>query len=435
MLAAAKVSTRLAGRARIAGRGGGEQLNGAAMNVLFLSPNYPPEMQQFTRGLAEVGARVFGVGDTPREALPEHVARHLAGYLQVPAILDEDDVIRRVVDWLGPHRVDRVEGLWEVVALLAARLRERLGVPGMSVDTVSGFRDKVLMKERVGSAGLRVPQSQRVRASDEVRAFARRVGYPIVVKPIDGAGGADTWRIGSAEELERTLELVRHVPEASVEEWVTGQELTYETLCVDGRPVFESVSAYYPNVLEARQQEWISPIIFTFRNPGADEFAQGRKLGQDVIRALRMGSGFTHMEWFRKDGGEAVFGEVACRPPGANMVDLMNYANDVDLFREWARVVLDGRLGVELRRPWNAAIVFKRARGQGRISRIDGVDAFVAKYRPWIARLDLLPPGAPRRNWKQTFLADGNVVVRHPDPAACLQMAQEAAATIHLHAS
>ena len=88
------------------------------MDVLFLSPAYPPEMQQFTRGLTEVGARVWGVGDSHPRALPAAVRDRLAGYLHVPAILDEDDVIRRVDAWLAGRRPDRIEGLWEVVTLL-----------------------------------------------------------------------------------------------------------------------------------------------------------------------------------------------------------------------------------------------------------------------------------------------------------------------------
>ncbi|MEQ1506430.1 MAG: hypothetical protein ABMB14_29655 [Myxococcota bacterium] len=404
------------------------------MDVLFLSPAYPPEMVQFTRGLAEVGARVWGIGDAPFDALPESVRRNLTGYLQVPAILDEDDVIRRVSDWLGGRRPDRIEGLWEVVTTLAARLRERLGVPGMSVDAVYGFRDKVVMKQRVEAAGLRVPRTARVRTADEVRRFAAATGYPLVVKPVDGAGSANTHRIGGPAELEDVLGRIGGLPEASLEEFVTGDEYTFETLCVDGRVVFHSVSFYEPNVLDARRNEWISPIIFTVRDPDDPRIAVGPRMGLDVIRALGMGTGFTHMEWFHRPDGEAVFGEIACRPPGANMVDLMNYANDVDLFVEWARLVVHGRFEAPIHRPWNAAMVFKRARGHGRIRGVDGLDRFVARYRPYVARVDLLPIGAPRRNWEQTFLADGNLVIRHPDKAVCLGMAREAAATIHLYA-
>src|SRR5947208_2109501 len=131
------------------------------MRVVFLSPRYPPEMRQFTRGLAEVGAQVLGVGD----GTPDHeLARYLSAYLEVPSLLDENDVIARVERWLGGRKVDRILANWEPLVMVAARLRERLGVPGMSVDAVRGFRDKQLMKERVAAAGLRVPKAQRIKS-------------------------------------------------------------------------------------------------------------------------------------------------------------------------------------------------------------------------------------------------------------------------------
>lgn len=405
------------------------------MDVLFLSPAYPPEMQQFTRGLAEVGARVYGVGDTPVGSLPDAVKARLTDYLQVPAILDEDDVIRRVCAWLGSRRPDRIEGLWEVVTTLAARLREQLGVPGMSVDTVHGFRDKVVMKQRVAAAGVRVPRAIRAHSVADIRGFAEAVGFPLILKPVDGAGSADTWRVGSARELAGAVERVRHLDQISVEEFVTGQEYTFETLCHEGRILFTSVSLYLPNTLEARQAEWISPIILTLRDPDDPEVAAGLPMATDVIAALGMGSGFTHMEWFVRPDGTEVFGEIACRPPGANMVDLMNYANDVDLYREWARIVTGKRFEAVIRRPWNAALIFKRAQGTGRIRAIEGLDGFLARHGAHVARVDLLPIGAHRRDWKQTFLSDGNLVVRHPDRETCVALAREAASTIHLYAS
>src|ERR1700733_203876 len=129
------------------------------MRVVFLSPRYPPEMRQFTRGLAEVGAEVLGVGD----GQPDHeLKRYLTDYLEVPSIMNEGDVIARVHAWLRGRTVDRILANWEPLVLLAARLRERFALPGVSVDAVRGFRDKQLMKERVAAAGLRVPRSHRV---------------------------------------------------------------------------------------------------------------------------------------------------------------------------------------------------------------------------------------------------------------------------------
>src|SRR3954469_13655825 len=198
------------------------------MKVVFLAPAYPPEMIQYTRGLAEVGAQVYGVGDQPREALPAAVKPHLHDYLQVPRILDEDDVIERVSAWLKGTAVDRVLANWEVLVMLAARLRERWGLPGMSPETVRGFRDKEVMKERVRAAGLRVPRSRRVHVRREVYEAAEAIGFPLILKPIAGAGSADTYAVRTSEELDAALQATRGVPEASCEEYVEGEEFTFD---------------------------------------------------------------------------------------------------------------------------------------------------------------------------------------------------------------
>src|SRR4051812_49230055 len=179
------------------------------MRVVFLAPVYPPEMIEYTRGLAEVGAKVYGVGDTPREALPARVRPYLHDYLQVPRIMDEDDVMDRVTAWLRGKSIDRVLANWEPLVILAARLRERWGMPGMSADAVRGFRDKQLMKERVAAAGLRVPKSRRVVTETETRAAAEELGYPLILKPIAGAGSADTYRVDSKKDLDAILPKMR----------------------------------------------------------------------------------------------------------------------------------------------------------------------------------------------------------------------------------
>ncbi|MSQ02603.1 MAG: ATP-grasp domain-containing protein [Myxococcales bacterium] len=405
------------------------------MDVLFLSPNYPPEMQQFSRGLREAGARVHGVGDTPVHQLSPELRRSLASYLHAPAMGDTEDVRRRISSWLGGRRPDRLETLWEPMTMLAAELRQEFGLPGMSPDAVHGFRDKPLMRARVERTGLRIPKTIRVRSVAEALAALAIVGFPAILKPVDGAGCADTHRVDDLAEFEAAVATMRHVAEATVEEFVDGEELTYETLCVDGRILYQSVCRYEPVVLVARRNEWISPIIQALRSHDGPNEAAGVRLGRAAVRALGMGTGITHMEWFRKADGTAIFGEIACRPPGANMVDLMNFADDGDLYLDWARAVVHGTLPERRPRGYSSAIVFKRAQGTGRVTQIDGLEAFVTRHRKWIARVDLLPVGAERRDWTQTFLADGNLVVRHPDDATCLELAREAAASIQMFAA
>jgi biotin carboxylase len=406
----------------------------AQMRVVFLAPIYPPEMIEYTRGLAEVGAKVFGVGDTPREALPARVKPYLHDYLQVPRIMAEDDVMDRVTAWLRGKSIDRVLANWEPLVILAARLRERWGMPGMSVDAVTGFRDKQLMKERVAAAGLRVPRSRRVRTESETRAAAEEFGYPLIVKPIAGAGSADTYKAESKAELDEILVKMRGVGEASCEEYIDGEEYTFDTVCIGGKPAYENVAQYLPKPIEMRSLEWVSPVIITVRDMKQAKIQGGITLGRKVLSALGMGDGFTHMEWFLTPKGEAVFGEIGCRPGGAHIVDQMNYTSDIDLFREWARVACWGTFEADATRKYNAGIVFKRAFGQGRIARIEGLAEWLRMCGDAVVEEKLLRPGTPRRNWKHTLLSDGHVLVRHPDWETAYRMSFAAANNIRMFA-
>jgi len=228
---------------------------------------------------------------------------------------------------------------------------------------------------------------------------------------------------------------MRHIDEAICEEYITGEEYTYDTACIDGVPVYENVTRYIPPALEMRSNEWISPIMLSVRDLAQPHITPGLELGRKVLTALGMGDGMTHMEWFRTASGEVVFGEVACRPGGAKVVDLMNYTSDIDLFREWARVATQGTFGASRDRKYNVGIIFKRAQGQGRITAINGLTEYYHRYRPHIVDDTLFRPGTPRRDWKQTLLSDGFLVVRHPDWETAQQMAFAAATDIQLYAS
>lgn len=401
------------------------------MNVLFLAPNYPPEMQDFTRGLAEVGANVYGLGDGGVDGLVPKVRRALTGYRQV-SLFDTEAVVAAVRSF--GVRFDRVECLWEPFIELAGELRERFDVPGMTLDTARGFRDKEIMKRRVEAAGLRVPHHARARSADEVRAAAERIGYPIIIKPIAGAGSADTFRVESAAQLEVVLKRTAHVEEVSVEEFVDGEEFTFDTVCIDGRPAFFNIAQYHPRPLIARSNEWLSPIVTVQRDVWNPKFRGGIELGLKVLDALNMGSGFTHMEWYRKANGEVVFGEIGGRSPGGHLVDQMNFSSDIDLFREWARAVCWKKFEAEVSRRYNVAIVFKRALGQGRITRVEGLDEYMRRYGRHVCAEALLRPGQRRRDWLQTLVSDGFVCVRHPDLDETMRMANLVATDIRLYA-
>lgn len=401
------------------------------MNVLFLSPGFPEEMKYFTHGFAHVGARVFGVGDTPRSALDPYVKKQLADYHQIANWQDETAVVRDLHYWLAGKHIDRVVCLWEPVMILAAKLRESIGVPGLTVEQSIPFRDKVRMKEVLSRAGLRTPRNARCTSASEAREAAQRIGFPLIVKPIAGAGSADTYRADDMQGFEDALRRTQHVPEISVEEYIEGEEYTYDTVCADGKILFENVSWYRPKPLTCRLNEWISPQSIAMRDLQAPDVRVGVELGRKVISALGFRDGMTHMEWFRTPKGEAVFGEIGGRAPGGRIVHAMNYSCDADLFAGTAEAVCHGKISQDLTKRNNCAIVFKRAVGNGRkVTRYEGLEGLMRRYGKHMPVVDLTPIGEPRRDFTKVVVGDGWIVARHPELGPTLEMGDRIAAEL-----
>jgi len=404
------------------------------VNVLIISPGYPADMPEFTRGLAEAGATVFGVGDQPVNALPDLVKRSLSRYIEVRSLWDRNAVAGDLRNALKGMSLDRIECLWEPGILLAAELREIFGVDGLSVEQAHRFRDKEAMKVALDAAGIRTPHHVAVDSVAACWEAAERIGFPLILKPIAGAGSADTYRIDSADDLRAVLPRLRHVSVISVEEFIDGEEYTYDTISIDGDIAYYNVALYRPRPLIARSNEWISPQVIALKDVDDPAYADGVRMGEQVIDALGFKTGFTHMEWYKKSDGEVVFGEIGARPPGAHQVDQMKYACDFDVFRAWGSAIVDGELGERYERRYNVATIYKRAMGVGRITRIEGTQTLQQRFGEHVVWNTLLPPGTPRRDWRKTLVSDGFVMLRHPDYDKTLEMADAVGSELRMFA-
>jgi biotin carboxylase len=402
------------------------------VNVLMISPGFPAEMAHFTRGLSQVGASVIGLGDQPPGALPEEARRHLAAYVQVRSFSDEEDLLHEVRRASDKARIDRVECLWEPLMLPAARMREMLGLPGMTVEETVPFRDKEVMKQRLDAAGIRTPRHANAFTVQQCRDAAERIGFPLIVKPIAGAGSRDTYRVDDERQFSDVLSRLGHVQEVSVEEFIEGEDCTFDTVCIGGEVVYFNIAFYRPRALVGREHPWVSQQTIARRDVDSEWCRHGRAMGFEVHRALPVGTGFTHMEWYRKPGGEAVFGEIAARPAGVRTVDLMNFAGDIDLYRGWAEAVCWARFSQPVERRYHCAGVFLRAQGPGTIRRVEGLDHVLGEIGHHICALDLAPVGSTARGSGQSVVGDGYVMVRHPDLDTTLEMADRVAEEVRI---
>jgi hypothetical protein len=142
------------------------------------------------------------------------------------------------------------------------------------------------------------------------------------------------------------------------------------------------------------------------------EFDDAREVGRRAIEALGLETGFTHMEWFRRDDGSLAIGEIAARPPGANIVRMNSFAHDADMYRAWARAVVDNSFDGPYHRKYSVGCAFLRGAGRGRVVRVNGALKAAEMLGDLVVEAKLPTAGAPKSD---SYEGDGYVIVRHPD--------------------
>ena len=387
-----------------------------ALDVLFLEPSFPANQREFVRALHAVGARVSGIGERPLEALDPELRHWLFHYHQVRNVTDEGQ-LEQAVRWIqGRIPVARLEAVVEAHVMPAARVRERCGIPGTSVRTTFLCRDKPAMKDVLRAAGIPCAQSLGSADAAEIRDFAARVGYPLIVKPRDGAGASGTHRVDGPAELEQALAAsgVGRGAGVAVEEFIEGHEGFYDTITIGGRVVHEFITHYYPNVLEAMRTRWISPQFVATNRVDASGYAELKAMGRQVVEVLDIGTSATHMEWFFGPKG-LKFSEIGCRPPGVRAWDLHAAGNDLDLYREWANAVVHGQPGAQASRRFAAGMIALRPDRDGTIAGYEGLEEIHRRFGPWILDQHLPPPGTPTQPVEAGFMANAWLRLRHPD--------------------
>ncbi|NNG38405.1 ATP-grasp domain-containing protein [Flexivirga sp. ID2601S] len=403
------------------------------MNVVFVEPNFPRNQREFVRALSQVGATVFAVGETPWEWLDDELQSWISHYYQVGSVTDVDQLRTAVQHFQSLAWIDGMEATIESHTLPAAVVREELGIPGTSVHTTWLCRDKPAMKEALRAAGVPTAASAAAHDLDDLRDFVDEHGYPVILKPRDGAGASGTVRVDSYAELRAAAESFGGVDSIAVEEFIEGHEGFYDTLSVDGRIALDFASHYYPGVLEAMRTRWISPeYISTNRVDEAPFYAELREMGERVNEVLGIHTSATHMEYFVSPKGLR-FSEIGARPPGVGCWDLYAAGNDLDIYRAWADAIVHRHVWHVPSRAYAAGIVALRPDRDGRIVAIDGIDEIQQRYGEWV--LDShLPVGVDTQPVEAGYMANAWIRMRHPDYDVLREMLDDVGRTVQVRA-
>jgi biotin carboxylase len=385
------------------------------MHVLFLAPETHVYNHEFIRGLKESGARVSAAGHAPKEKLAARLRELLDAYEPVRSLFDPAQVLEAARRLGSRAPLTRVETIDEPLVIPAAELRESLGLPGLSKRTATLCRDKAAMKEFLRGHGVPCAQSIAVSSEQEALAFVERVGYPVIVKPRAGFGSLGTHKVENAAELAKRLDDGRKAGGLlAIEEFVDGHEGFYDTLVADGRIVHDFASHYFPGCLAALGDRRITPQIAHTNRIETADYAELRRLGETVNAALGLDRTATHMEWFFGSKGLR-FSEIGARPAGEKIWDLYRVAHELDVYREWASVVLFGKTREKPSGRFSTGSIQIRPDRDGRYLGHDGLQEAQRQCGEWIYEAEIPAPGSPTLPLEKGWLVNTWIRLRHPD--------------------
>ena len=400
--------------------------------VVFVVPFFMEATLRFVAGAAQLeGVRLALVSQDPLERLPAEIRARIAAHWRVADGLDAGQLagaIEGLAQQIG--RPDRIIGSLEQLQVPLARVRAHFGLPGMSVQAAENFRDKSTMKRVLEAAGLPCARHQLISDTSDAVAFVRQLGFPIVVKPPAGAGAVNTYRLEDATQLEGYL--AQHPPDshrpALFEEFLQGDEHSFDSVTIAGRIVWYSISRYLPAPLIVLENAWIQWCVLLPRDIDGPEYGEIRAAAGPALRALGLETGMTHMEWFRRPGGGIAISEVAARPPGAQFTTLISYACNCDFYRAWPRLMAQDEFQIPSR-DFSAGAAYLRGMGSGRVRAVHGLTQAQRELGSLVVEARLPQPGQAQ---PAGYEGAGYLIVRHPETRVVEQALRRAVELIRV---
>ena len=319
------------------------------MNFIMISPYFPDNYSKFCTALRKKGAKVLGIGNEAYDALSSQLKEDLTEYYRVNDLENYDEVYKACAYFAHKFgRIDRIESNNEHWLETDARLRTDFNVKGLKSEELMVMKHKSQMKDVFEGAGVKVAPGMLLKKPEDAKDFIDRHGYPVVVKPDCGVGASGTFKLNNPLDLENFLANEKGTA-YFMESFVKGRIITYDGLTdQDGNIVFYSSMIFSVGIMEAVNEDLDSTYYIPRELP-----KNILEAGASSVKAFGLKERFFHLEFFLTEEKEVYALEINVRPPGGWTVDMFNFANDMDIFREYANVVTENRFTAKITRPYN----------------------------------------------------------------------------------
>jgi len=351
-------------------------------NFVFLSPNFPEAYWQFCHHLKNNGLRVLGIGDCPYDQLRQELRDCLTDYYKVSDLGNYEEVYRAVAFLIFRYgRIDWLESNNEFWLERDAKLRTEFNITsGFKTEDMEKIKHKSAMKAYYAKVGIPTCRWHLAVEYEAAKAFAHEVGYPVVVKPDNGVGAVSTYKLKSDADLDYFF-ATKDDNIYIMEEFVNGEVRTFDAIINSkGEPIFETGNVTVGSIMDIVNDNDNS-MFYIVKELSEDM----RDFGRRTVKAFDVKSRFVHLEYFvlreDKEGlgkkGDIVGLEVNMRPSGGVSPDMMNFANELDVYKIWADMIAFDSSTMDMNRPHHFAGFCGRRDGKNFVM---DHNAIMAKY-------------------------------------------------------
>jgi len=296
---------------------------------------------------------------------------------------DPDNVIDVVRSFHRFRPIHAVVGYDDQAVPVVARIAEELALPGNPVDSAYAARDKVLMKKRFQVAGLPISPFHLAAEEEDAVAWANRIGYPVVVKPVRGSASQGVIRANGEAELRQAYRRLRRIvrtqgldtgdrsdAEQLVERYIDGDEYSVELLIQEGEPhaicEFEKPNPLHGPFFE--ETIYITPTRLT-----PERRATIRQLAMEAAKTLGLRSGPAHCEIRLSNDGPFVL-EIGARVIGGACSRVFRYVLDEDIHSYILRLALGDKIRLPQQKAGAAGAMMLPIPGEGRLLYVNGLE-------------------------------------------------------------
>ncbi len=351
-------------------------------NFIFLSPNFPDNYWHFCAELKKNGLRVLGIGDCPYDNLRPELRDSMHEYYKVSDLANYDEVFRAVAFFTFKYgKIDWLESNNEFWLERDAALRTEFNITtGPKSEDMTKIKHKSAMKAYYEKAGIKTARYHLVYDYQAAKDFAHMVGYPVVVKPDNGVGANNTYKLRSDEDFDYFF-ATKDDNIYIMEEFVNGEVCTFDAIIGSkGNVIFETGNVTLGSLMDVVNDADNSLYYMVKNLP-----EKMKDLGRRTVKAFEVKSRFVHLEFFRLRADQEGLGkkddiiglEVNMRPSGGYSPDMYNFANEVDVYKIWADMVAFDKTDVPMDRPHHYCAFCGRRDGKN--FKMDH-NAIMAKY-------------------------------------------------------